>query len=145
MGNVVSFFGALQSRAEDVAQRGRLNAGTVTLASGEHVAQRAIRITPSEMRLAEIYDTYAAVTHDAEGSGVPLRVAHEAWINCRAALVGAGVEAAGVIRYGAARGDCRNLLVASGDRYVGPFSILEGSQPRAVAAIQSDLQRLLAG
>lgn len=143
MGNVVSFFGALQSRAADVAQRGRLNAATVTLASGEKVAQMAVRVTPSEKRLAEVYDAYSAVTHDAEASGVPLRVAHQAWLNCRAALVGAGVEAAGVIRYAGAYGDCRNLSVARGDGHVGPFSILEGSQPREVAAIQGDLQRLL--
>ena len=89
-------------------------------------------------------DRYSAVTNDADVSGVTLRAAHDAWTACRAALIAVGVEAAGVVSYAGAYGDCRRLAVTVGARKVGPFSILEGSSPRATDAIAGDLKRLLA-
>ncbi|HSI05795.1 MAG: hypothetical protein ACAI38_25330 [Myxococcota bacterium] len=140
----MSFVRGIEARAEDVSRRGKLNAATVTLDSGAVVAQRATAIRPHEHRHIELMDRYGAVTNDADVSGVPLRAAHDAWLACRAALVAVGVEAAGVVSYAGEYGDCRKLAVTVDQRLVGPFSILDGTQPRDRGAIEADLRRLLA-
>ncbi len=143
MGTVVSFVRGIEARAEDVGRRGGLNAATVTLPDGRVVAQRAAIIRPHERRHVELMDRYSAYTNDADVSGVPLRIAHDAWLECRAALVSVGITATGVMSYAGARGDCRNLALTVGQRTVGPLSILDGAQPRSQTAIASDLRRLL--